>query len=101
MEKLPNPEEHLIFEWMDNMIDDNLDTERRNIGESYHKFGLNYALAILEDGTAKWDHRVRLYTPAESIFADHATGNLSFSEVSEILNTMVDGTFSGYTRQQR
>ncbi len=101
MERLPNPEEHPVFAWMDNMIDNNLDVERRNIGESYHKFGLNYALAKLDNEIAKWDHRVRLYTPADSIFRDYATGILSFSDVSEILNTMVDGTFTGYTRQQR
>lgn len=82
------------------MINDRLDAERRHIGETYNQYGITNMNVELGDGNARWDPRLKLNSEGYKIFCDYASGAIAFTEVSEILNSMVDQKFVGYTRQQ-
>lgn len=97
-----DPIDHPIFQFMDSITEDEyVFNERKNIGRALNSYGFRRLPIVTKDEGLKWTARVVVRSCAYDVFKDYSDGKIDFIDVSQIMNTMVDGTFNGYTRQQR
>ncbi len=96
-----SPENHPIFDWMEERTSlESMAERKRNILHAYHAYGLKDVELKSVDGQPVWDMSYDVDTPGYKLVTQYVAREIDFVEVSEQLNDVVDKAFNNDTRQQ-